>query len=193
MRMALSTALVLIALMALGSIALAGVPCTGTSTVVATENSSPCSAGGAFCPKGDYNTVTVTVTVNDCYGTALAGKSVAVKVNSGAASLKFQAADSTKTLTTNVSGQVVATYTKIGGCGNMAFNAICQGVTLGPSNSLYAANVDNNGSGKCDGTDLSIFAGHYGRTDRPCSDFNCSGKVDGTDLSIFAGHFGHQF
>jgi len=182
----------IVALLAFGSIALAGVPCTGTSTVVATENSSPCPAGGAFCPKGDYNTITVTVTVNDCYGTALAGKSVAVKT-AGAATLKFQAADSTKTLTTNISGQVVATYAKIGGCGNMAFTAICQGVTLGPSNSLYCANVDNNGSGKCDGTDLSIFAGHYGRTDKPCSDFNCSGKVDGTDLSIFAGHFGHQF
>jgi hypothetical protein len=182
----------IVALFALGSIALAGVPCTGTSSVVATENSTPCPAGGAFCPKGDYNTITVTVTVLDCYGTALGSKSVQVRP-SGAATFKFQAADSLKTLTTNVSGQVVATYTKIGGCGNMNFTAICQGVTLGPSNTLYCANVDNNASGKCDGTDFGVFAGHYNRTDRPCSDYNCSGKVDGTDFGLFAGHYNHQF
>jgi hypothetical protein len=136
--------------------------------------------------------MTVTVTVLDCYGTALGSKSVQVKP-SGATTLKLPAADSTKTLVTNVSGVVVATYTKIGGCGNMNFIAICTGVTLGPSNTLYVANVDNNGSGKCDGTDFSLFAGHFNRTDRPCSDYNCSGKVDGTDFSLFAGHFNHQF
>jgi hypothetical protein len=192
MRMARGTVIALIALLAFGSIALAGVPCTGTSSVVATENSAPCPAGGAFCPKGDWTTMTVTVTVLDCYGTALGSKSVAVRPT-GDVSVKFQAADSTKTLTTNVSGQVVATYTKMAGCGNMTFTAVVQGVTLGPSNSLYVANPDNNGSGKVDGTDLGIFAGHFGRTDRPCSDYNCSGKVDGTDLGLFASHFGHQF
>jgi len=182
----------IVALFAFGSIALAGVPCTGTSTVVATENSAPCAAGGAFCPAGDFNTVTVTVTVLDCYGTALSGKSVTVSL-AGAANLKFQAADSSKALTTNISGQATATYNKIGGCGNLAFSAVCQGVTFTTSNTLYCSNVDNNGSGACDGTDLSIFASHYGRTDRPCSDFNCSASVDGTDLSIFASHFGDTF
>jgi hypothetical protein len=154
----------IVALMAFGSIALAGVPCSGTSTVVATENSTPCLAGGAFCPAGDYNTITVTVTVLDCYGTALSGKSVTITPN-GDTSVRFKgAADSSKTSSTNVSGQVTATYNKIGGCGNLKFLATCQAITLGPSNSLYCANVDNNGSGKCDGTDFTIFAGHLGNS-----------------------------
>jgi len=182
----------IVALMTFGSIALAGVPCSGTSSVVATENSAPCPAGGAFCPKGDYNTITVTVTVLDCYGTALSGKSVTLHP-AGATTVKFQAADSAKTLSTNVSGQVQATYSKMAGCGNMQFTAVSQLVTLGPSNTLYVANVDNNASTKVDGVDLTFFAGHYGRTDRPCSDYNCSGKVDGVDLTFFAGHYGHQF
>ncbi|HVP58237.1 MAG TPA: hypothetical protein VMU02_09065 [bacterium] len=192
MRTAYGVVAVLAVLTALSSIALAGVPCSGTSTVVATENSIPCTGAGAFCPKGDYNSITVTVTVLDCYGTALASKAVTVSP-SGDATLKFQAADSAKALTTNGSGQVTATYTKLGGCGNAKFSALSQGVTLGPSNVIYCSNVDNNGTGKVDGTDLSIFAGHFGRTDRPCSDYNCSGKVDGTDFSLLAGHFGHQF
>jgi hypothetical protein len=192
MRAIWSIAVVLTLLAAYAGIALAGVPCAGTSTVVATENSVPCTAGGAFCPKGDYNTITVTVTVLDCYGTALGSKGVTISPT-GAATVKFQAADSAKAGNTNGSGQVQFTYTKLAGCGNMEFTAVCQGVTLTESNSLYVANVDNNASGKVDGTDLTIFAGHYGRTDRPCSDYNCSGKVDGTDLTLFATHYGHQF
>jgi len=180
----------IVALFAFGSIALAGVPCTGTSTIVATENNPSCPAGGAFCPAGDLNTITVTVTVLDCYGTALSGKSVTLSpVGAG---LKFQAADSAKAVMTNLSGQASTTYSKIGGCGNLTFTGLCQGVTLGPSNSLYCANPDNNGSGTVDGIDLGTFATHYGKN-QPCSDYNCSGLVDGVDLGTFATHYGDVF
>jgi hypothetical protein len=49
--------------------------------------------------------------------------------------------------------------------------------------------------GDVDGTDLSVFAQEFGRTDcgsgPPCEgDFDVDGDVDGTDLSIFAADFG---
>ena len=181
----------IVALFSLGSIALAGVPCTATSSIVATETNASCVAGAALCPKGDFETITVTVTVLDCYGTALSGKSVKVDVI-GAPTLLLQAADSTKTILTNGSGQVVIAYAKIGGCGNIQFTSLVQGVTIGPSNVLYCSNPDNNGTGRVDGTDLTFFAADYG-LNAPCSDYNCSAKVDGTDLTFFAAHYGDAF
>jgi hypothetical protein len=179
----------IVALLSLGSIALAGIPCSGTSTLVATENSVPCTNAGAFCPKGDFNQITVTVTVKDCYGTALAAKPLIV--SPATPGFKLAAAESAKACTTNVSGQASVIVTKIGGCGNLQFTALCQGVPLGPSNAIYCSNVDSNASGKVDGADLLKFAGDYGKN-VPCSDFDCSAKVDGADLLKFANHYGHQ-
>ena len=46
-----------------------------------------------------------------------------------------------------------------------------------------------------DGSDLSVFAADFGRTDcdrdSPCKgDFDYDGDVDGSDLAIFAADFG---
>ena len=47
-----------------------------------------------------------------------------------------------------------------------------------------------------DGSDLSVFAGDFGRTDcdqgeRCEGDFDNDGDVDGSDLAVFAANFGH--
>ena len=184
----------IVALLALGGVALAGVPCTGTSTVVATENNASCTNSGAFCPKGDMDKITVTVTVLDCYGTALAGSSVDIRMKGVTVSDKFKIAPSEtlKVAVTNISGVASTTFSKFGGCGNAYFTAIVSGVTLNSSNSIYCANVDKNPTpdGAVNSVDLGIFAGDYGKA-RPCSDFNCVGGVNSVDLAIFATHYGH--
>ena len=184
----------IVALAVLSGIALAGVPCTGTSTVVITENNVGCAAGAAICPKGDLDTVTVTITVLDCYGTALAGKSVTIQP--AAAGFVFNVADSARVLVSNALGVVSQKYMKFGGCGNLRFQAVSDGVTLGPSAPIYVSNMDNvlgTPALKCDGLDLSLFGQYYGLTTFPCGDYNCSGKTDGLDLSIFGQHYGHYY
>jgi hypothetical protein len=85
-------------------------------------------------------------------------------------------------------------YKAFGGCGNLQFQAVVDGVTIGPSTAIYIANFDNNPvpSGKCDLVDLGIFGANFGSTTWPCGDYNCSGKEDLVDLGIFGTHFGHQ-
>jgi hypothetical protein len=187
----------IVALMALGSVALAGVPCLGTSTVVATENNLNCTNAGYFCPQGDTlaNVITVNVTVLDCYGTALSGKSVAIK-GSGvlpADKFKFANSETLKTAVTNLSGIATTTFSKFGGCGNMNFTATVLGVTLATSNVIYCSNMDKNPTpdGNVNSVDLSLFTGDYGGV-AACSDFNCLGGVNSVDLSIFTGHYGHS-
>ena len=182
----------IVALAVLSGIALAGVPCAGTSTIVVTENSASCTGGAAICPAGDKDTLKVTVTVLDCYGSVLSGKNVTVTpVTTG---FKFRAADSSKVAATDVLGVVSFGYKYFGGCGNVQFQAVVDGVTIGPSAAVSIANFDNNAvpSGKCDLVDLGIFGAHYGSTTWPCGDYNCSGKTDLVDLGIFGTHYGHQ-
>jgi len=183
----------IVALAVLSGIALAGVPCAGTSTVVVTENSAQCTGAAAICPAGDKDTLKIEVTVLDCYGTALSGKSVTLTpISSG---FKFRAADSSKVAATDVLGKVSWGYKCFGGCGNLQFQAVVDGVTIGPSTAIYIANFDNNAvpTGKCDAVDLGIFGTNYGSTTWPCGDFNCSAKTDAVDLAIFGTHYGHQF
>jgi hypothetical protein len=106
---------------------------------------------------------------------------------------KFTVVDTPMVAVTNIAGVATAQLTRFGGCGNMRFTATSDGVVLGPSNSLYCANMDKNPipDGSVNSVDLSIFTGDYGKSDRPCSDFNCQGGVNSVDLSIFTGHYGH--
>jgi hypothetical protein len=173
----------------------AGVPCTGTSTVVITENSSPCVNAANICPAGDLDQITVTVTVLDCYGSPVVGQNATITPAS--AGFVFKAADSTKVLVTNGSGAVSATYKCFGGCGNLRFQAVCQGVTLGPSAAIDVKNLDNSitpPTFKCDALDLSQFGQKYGSTTWACGNYNCSvdDKVDALDLSILGQHYGHN-
>lgn len=182
----------IVALAVLGGIAVAGVPCAGTSTIVVTENNASCTGAAAICPAGDKDTIRVEVTIMDCYGSVLAGKSVTVTPIS--AGFKFRAADSSKVAVTSALGVVAFGYKAFGGCGNLQFQAVVDGVTIGPSAAIYIANFDNNAvpSGKVDLVDLGIFGSNYGSTTWPCGDYNCSGKTDLVDLGIFGTHYGHQ-
>jgi len=185
----------IVALAVLSGIALAGVPCTGTSTVIITENSIPCINAANICPGGDLDTITVTVTVLDCYGNPIVGENTAITPQT--AGFVFKAADSTRTLVTDVSGVVSAKYYCFGGCGDLKFQAVCNGVTLGPSATIYITNLDNTISPpayKCDAVDLSLFGQKYGSTTWPCGNYNCSsdGKCDALDLSILGQHYGHS-
>jgi hypothetical protein len=181
----------IVALAVLSGIALAGVPCAGTSTVVVTENSVVCTGAAALCPAGDMDTLKVTVTVMDCYGTALSGKSVTITpVSTG---FKFRAADSSKVVVTDALGGASTGYRYMGGCGNLQFQAVVDGVTLGPSASIYIASPDNTypANGIVNAIDLATFGQNYGSSSWPCGDFNCSGVVNAIDLATFGAHYGH--
>jgi len=170
----------------------AGVPCTGTSTVVAVGQGTPaCDPNIAVvCPVGDKGMVRFTVTVLDCYGTPLAYKSVTCNAIPASGAFCFCAGEDPQVGTTNISGQVFYVYDNFGGCGGLQFNAVCQGVTLGPSNIVSIRSPDSDGSCSVNSVDLSRFASKYGTGDT-CSDYNCDGVVNSIDLSTFALHYGH--
>jgi len=182
----------MVALAVLSGIALAGVPCSGTSTVIITENNVPCINGAAICPKGDLDQLTVEVTVLDCYGTALEGKSVTI--SPVAAGFVFNVADSARVLVSNALGKVTQVYNAFGGCGNLSFAAVVDGVTLGPSATVYIASLDAvlGSPLRCDALDYSVFGQKYGLA-YPCLDYNCSGKVDAIEFSVFGQHYGHYY
>ena len=184
----------------ISGIALAGVPCAGTTTVVATGSHVSCAPDATLCPNGDYHTVDVTVTVKDCYGTPLAGQMVTVNASPPGSPFCYcpdgepvphDYSDSKIVGPTGSSGVVVATFDKVGGCGDMVFWATTAGVTAGPSLSIYIASPDNNGDCSVDLIDFGNFALAFTTAD-PCSDYNCDGLVDLIDFGNFAQHFTHH-
>jgi len=177
----------IVALAVLSGTALAGVPCSSTSTVVITENDLACTNGAVICPGGDFDTLTVEVTVLDCYGTALSGKSVTI--SPAGAGFVFNVADSARVLVTNALGKVSRKYWRFGGCGDLAFLAVSDGVILGPSATVSIANLDPAGSTLVvDAVDFSVFGQYYLKV-FPCQDFNCDGIVDAIDFSAFGQHY----
>jgi hypothetical protein len=92
---------------------------------------------------------------------------------------------------TNAAGVIVATFDKVGGCGDMYFYATIGIVTAGPSLSIYIANVDNNGDCLVDLIDFGNFASSY-MSDDGCSDYDCSGQVTLIDFGNFASHYLHD-
>jgi hypothetical protein len=183
----------------ISGVALAGVPCAGTTTVSATGNSS-CAPGATLCPNGDYDQVDVTVTVMDCYGTPLAGQTVTVNALPAGSPFCYCAdgetapndySDSKVVGPTNASGVIVATFKKVGGCGNVEYYATIGTVTAGPSPSIYIANPDNTGDCVVNLVDFGNFAGVY-LTTNPCSDYNCDGSVNLIDFGNFSSHYFHS-
>lgn len=170
--------------------AYAGVPCAGTSDVDATP---PCAS---YCPAGDMSTVTVTVTVRDCYGTVLPGVEVIVAPidTTDPAGHCFCPGEESKTCTTDVSGTCAVTFSYFGGCDEadcgLEFSCTADGVDIGPSNRITTASPDTNADCIVDLTDFIYFAGHYQTTDC-CCDFDCTGLVDLSDFIAFAGHYQH--
>jgi hypothetical protein len=183
----------------ISGVALAGVPCAGTTTVSAVGLGS-CAPGAAMCPNGDYDQVAVTVTVKDCYGTPLAGQMVTVNANpaglpfcyclDGEPAPNDYSDSKVATVPTNASGVVVVNFDKVGGCGNMDFYATIGTVVAGPSVSIYIANPDNTGDCIVNLIDFGNFALAYNGTD-PCMDYNCDGFVNLIDFGQFALHYNH--
>jgi hypothetical protein len=180
-----------VAVLAIAGAAFAGVPCTGTSTIAATGDGA-CAPGAAVCPLGDFDTITLSVTVKDCYGTALSGKTVDMYMDpTMATAFCFCPGEVTaKQGVTDVNGDVSATWQFFGGCGDMEFTAEVEGVTLGPTSTIYIASPDNNADCVVNLTDFIGFAGVYFTTD-DCSDYNCDNTVNLTDFIAFAGHYFH--
>ncbi|MFH1220622.1 MAG: hypothetical protein V1694_09255 [Candidatus Eisenbacteria bacterium] len=170
----------------------AGVPCAGTSTVVAVGEGTPgCNPNiPVVCPAGDKGMVKVTVTVRDCYGTPLANQSVTCNAIPASGAFCFCTGEDPQVGRTDNNGQVFYVYDNFGGCGDLQFSAVCQGVTLGPSNIVSIRSPDSDGSCSVNSVDLSRFASRYGTTDT-CCDYNCDGIVNSIDLSTFALHYGH--
>jgi len=170
----------------------AGVPCRGTSTVVAVvQGTAGCNPNTVVvCPAGDKGMVGVTVTAKDCYGTPCANLSVICSGDLATfGSLCFCGnGDAFQTGTTDINGQVSYVFDNFGACGDLQFIAEWQGETLGPSNIVWARSP----AVFCDinSVALSRFASKYGTTE-PCCDFDCDGAVNAIDLSTFALHFGH--
>ena len=167
----------------------AGVPCAGTTSVVATGSDAQCTPGAAVCPAGDYHTVSVQVTVRDCYGTPLAGETVTV--TPAGVTGKFCFCDTSKVIgPTDALGQATAYYTYFGGCGDLTFYATIQTVTAGPSAAITIGSPDNNGDCVVNLVDFGNFASDF-LTTSSCSDYNCDDIVDLVDFGNFASHFLH--
>jgi len=178
-----------VVLLLISGMAFAGVPCAGTTTVEAAGN-GVCTPGAAVCPHGDMDQVTVTVTVRDCYGTALAGENVTVTPSGVTGSFCF--CDSTKNIgPTDALGQATATYIKFGGCGQLSFYAAIGAVVAGPSTPITIGSPDNDGNCVVNLIDFGNFAGMF-LTSNSCSDYDCNGSVNLVDFGTFAGHFLHS-
>jgi hypothetical protein len=173
----------------------AGVPCRGTSTVVAIgQGTVGCNPNIAVvCPDGDIGMFRVTVTARDCYGTPCTNSSVTCIIDIATVGRLCVCPDEDfQTGTTDINGQVSYVFDNFGGCCDLHFIAECQGETLGPSNIVWAISPDNNGNCEVNSVDLAWFATKFGTTE-PCCDFDCSGAVNAIDLSTFALHFGHTW
>jgi hypothetical protein len=175
-----------------GPVQASGVPCSGTSTVIATAQGTPgCDPNIAVvCPAGDRGLVRVVVTVKDCYGTPLAGKTVSCDALQFSGALCFCTGQDPQTGVTNVNGEVTFNFVRFGGCGGVQFVAICDAVTLGPSSVIGVRSPDITGDCLVNALDLSRFGLIYGTSD-PCGDYNCDGTVNALDLSTFGLHYGH--
>jgi len=184
-------------------VALAGVPCAGTTTVVAAGNGAQapdCAPGAVICPNGDYDQVVVTVTVRDCYGTPLAGRMVTVSASPAGPPFCFcpdgedppnDYEDTKEVGPTDALGQTQATFAKFGGCGNMSFYATIGTVTAGPSTDVFIASFDIGNDCEVELIDFGEFAKNYYSAD-PCYDYNCDGEVELIDFGEFAKHYYHS-
>ena len=167
--------------------AYAGVPCAGASDVIATPDC------GAYCPASDMDTVTVTVTVRDCYGTPLPGLTVVVTPMDDTTHC-FCPGEAPDSCVTDVTGTCSVTFSDFGGCDGadcgLEFSAVCDGVELGPSNRITTASPDADADCDVDLMDFIYFAGVY-LTDDCCADYDCDGDVDLMDFIAFAAHYLH--
>jgi hypothetical protein len=184
-----------IATMVLPGGAACAVPCAGTSTVIATPDC------GAYCPAGDMDMVTVTVTVRDCYGTPLPGLAVVVEPIIGmygdppSPGHCFCPGEEAKTCITDASATCSVNFSDFGGCDGddcgLEFSAVCEGIELGPSNRIITASPDANADCQVNLIDFISFATMY-ITGECCGDYDCDGIIILTDFIVFASHYTHH-
>jgi hypothetical protein len=184
---------VVLAVLLAAGVATASVPSANTSTVErAGQGTPPCNPDAAVvCPAGDIGSVLVTVTVRNVYGDPLPAKTVNCQAAVVTGTFFFCTGENPQSGVTDANGQAFFTFNNFGGCGDLQFNADCEGVSFIPSPTIYIASPDNNGSGNVDGIDLSNFGTSYGHSGLPCHDYNCDGTTDGLDLSLFGISYGH--
>lgn len=178
--------------------AVAGVPCAGTSecNVSVVLGAVPgyvtqcTSTEGVLCPSGDRDTILVEVVIRDCYGNVLEARDVTFNQDGD----PFYFCEAVKTASTDALGEASVIYPQVGGCGFMQLSATSEGVTI-QGNLIYVASfdcfndpVDPGDDGKVDLADFARFASVYQGSD-PCVDFNCDGVVDLTDFAEFASHY----
>ena len=182
-----------VAALLVAGVAMAGVPCAGTSVVDVSVGhltgipTSCTSTEGAFCPQGDMDTVLIVVTINDCYGNALAGRTVTFDMPGA----PFIIEDPPGPAVTDAFGQVSAYCVEVGGCGFAQYGATCETVGI-LGNLIYQASFDNDSpaNGDVGLSDFARFSSHFGTTNA-CSDYDCDGTVGLGDFAKFSSHFGH--
>lgn len=184
----------ILVLMAFPCLAFAGVPCAGTSTVTAAGDGE-CAPHATVCPGGDMDTVRVSITVRDCYGTPLPGLMVTVYPTAASTiNLRFCIGEESKAVgPTDVTGYTQADFAGFGGCDYLSFEALVSGVILGPSPAIHIASPDYVQDWQApmcivDLVDFSWFAKSF-LTNDPCWDYNCDGQVNLLDFGRFAQHF----
>jgi len=180
-------------LMSFAVCASASVPSASTSTV-------DCQVGGVtncvpnsavVCPASDIDTIYVTVTVRNVYGDPLPGKIVDCYAIEVSGAFCWCPGESLQTSTSDVNGQAFFVFTDFGGCGQVQFGAVCEGVVFIPcSPAIFVASPDMDADCDVDLSDFAQFASLYGGTN-PCGDFNCNGVVDLPDFALFSAHYGH--
>jgi hypothetical protein len=192
MRLLFVSALIMLSLVFVGA-ASAGIPSASTSTLVAEgENTPACNPNVAVvCPASDMGWVKITVVVRNIYGDPLPGKTVTINASPIAPDIFcFCPGEDPQLGVTDGAGTVIFYYHDFGGCGNLEWYATCDGVVLGPSNTIYIASPDNNADCQVTLVDFGYFALCYLTTD-PCCDYNCDGIVDLIDFGTFSLHYQH--
>jgi len=151
-----------------------------------------------FCPADCADTLSVTLTVKDHSGQPIAGidpEDVYVVISDVTKLCgSFRHCSGWRTWTpmqaTDQNGQTrVDLWGAIGGCLSIEAAGYLCGERIG-ADTLLLHSYDINGTGLVDGTDLSIFAGYYGKNNW-CGDFKFDHKVDAFDLMLFVTHYAH--
>jgi hypothetical protein len=163
--------------------AFAGIPDATLSTVSTDDDCV------FYCPLGDGETATLTVTARNAAGDPLPGIQAAdIHFNLGGAPGIVTAIDSE----TQADGTFDASFDLTAGdCDAFTITITIYTTTMIQTLNMRARDVDMNHSGCVDGTDGASFGLEWNTTG-PCADFNCSNLVDGTDGAIFGLHWAHN-
>ena len=183
MSRSLTSLLAGLVVLAMASTSFAGIPDATLSTVSSNDDCV------FYCPLGDGETATLTVTARNAAGDPLPGVQAAdIHFNLGGAPATVTPIDTE----TAADGTFDASFDlSAGACDSYTITITLYTVTLIQTVNMRVRDVDMNHSGCVDGTDGAMFGLEWASAG-PCADFNCSGVVDGTDGAIFGLHWAHN-